>query len=348
MRCPGRGASTPSPPRRGRRRRAAAAADGGAGAADPSRGGYGAPLGGQGGEAEVGAWLESQAGLYMDELYVDADFSPEVADGGASGGEWRRPAELGVTAGAYRDGGARGRGATAPSARALGPQGAGHAGRERRRRGGRGRWELAPRCALWLPLVLAPVPSRATPTLTARTSAHTGALLVLASRPELLERCFVRGAHEKRGVLAVRIWRYDRWELVLTDDRVPCVASLPQPTGGRAAAAAPLYGGCTDGAQLAPALLAKAYAKLHSSYAALRAGRITELLVDLTGGVSQKIDLDAAAAGDAAAAAAAAEQLWADLRALVGGGALVGCQQLSRRRRLHAARRASGRVCART
>ena len=69
--------------------------------ADPSRGGYGAPLGGQGGEAEVGAWLESQAGLYMDELYVDADFSPEVADGGASGGEWRRPAELGVTAGAY-------------------------------------------------------------------------------------------------------------------------------------------------------------------------------------------------------------------------------------------------------
>jgi len=177
--------------------------------------------------------------------------------------------------------------------------------------------------------VLAPVPSRATLPLTSRTSPHTGALLVLASRPELLERCFVRGAHEKRGVLAVRIWRYDRWELVLTDDRVPCVASLPQPTGGRAAAAAPLYGGCTDGAQLAPALLAKAYAKLHSSYAALRAGRITELLVDLTGGVSQKIDLDAAAAGDAAAAAAAAEQLWADLRALVGGGALVGCQQLS-------------------
>ena len=45
--------------------------------------------------------------------------------------------------------------------------------------------------------MLAPVPSRATPTLTARTSPHTGALLVLASRPELLERwCSRRWAED--------------------------------------------------------------------------------------------------------------------------------------------------------
>ena len=59
---------------------------------------------------------------------------------------------------------------------------------------------------------------------------------MLASSPELVARCLVRGAHTKRGVFGLRYWAFDRWRVVLTDDRVPCAAD-----------GAPLFGGCADG-----------------------------------------------------------------------------------------------------
>jgi hypothetical protein len=40
-------------------------------------------------------------------------------------------------------------------------------------------------------------------------------------------------------------------------------------------------------------LLEKAYAKLHGTYEEIMLHNITECLVDLTGGVSSEIDLDA-------------------------------------------------------
>ena len=102
-----------------------------------------------------------------------------------------------------------------------------------------------------------------------------GALAVLASSPELAQRCVVPGPHAKRGVLALRLWNTDRWSIVLTDDRLPC-----DPDGRL------VYGGCADPQHVIFALLLKGYAKLYGSYAALRAGRVTEALVDLTGGLA--------------------------------------------------------------
>ncbi len=130
------------------------------------------------------------------------------------------------------------------------------------------------------------------------------ALAVLAQSPKLLARCFVPGDHAKRGIVAVRIWCWNEWRTVLTDDRLPLV-------NGRL-----LCGGVADEAQLTFALLLKAYAKHHGSYAALRKGRVAEFLTDLTGGVSQKLELG----GEESRA-------WAELSALKAAGALLSCQQ---------------------
>ena len=135
-----------------------------------------------------------------------------------------------------------------------------------------------------------------------------GALAMLAQSPTLLQRCFVPGVHGKRGVLAVRVWHWDSWHTILTDDRLP-VAS------GRL-----VSGGCADARQLSLALLIKAYARHHGSYAALRTGRVTEMLVDFTGGCSQKIEL-----GDDGEASA----VWEELIEIRDRGALLGCQQLA-------------------
>ena len=78
--------------------------------------------------------------------------------------------------------------------------------------------------------------------------------------------------------LTLRLRNADRWMVLLTDDRLPCHAN-----------GAPLYGGCSTPDQVVFALLLKGYAKLYGGYAALRAGRVTEALVDFTGGVSHKV-----------------------------------------------------------
>jgi len=139
-----------------------------------------------------------------------------------------------------------------------------------------------------------------------------GALAVIAQSPEMLARCFVPGEHSRHGVLAVRIWQWDTWQAVITDDRIPTVA-------GRV-----LLGGCVDPRQLSFALLIKAYARYHGSYEALRNGRVTEMLVDFTGGVSQKVELDVGRDSTNPA-----ETIWAELTEIEREGALLGCQQLA-------------------
>jgi hypothetical protein len=139
-----------------------------------------------------------------------------------------------------------------------------------------------------------------------------GALAVLAQSPELLARCFVPGGHSKRGILAARFWHWDTWQPVITDDRIPTAA-------GRA-----LAGACVDPRQLSFALLIKAYARHHGSYDALRTGRVTEILVDFTGGVSHKVELDAGRDGTNPA-----DAIWAELAEIERAGALLGCQQLA-------------------
>ncbi|XP_028177174.1 calpain-C-like [Ostrinia furnacalis] len=77
------------------------------------------------------------------------------------------------------------------------------------------------------------------------------------------------------GVFRFRLWWCGQWLEVLVDDRLPTV-------NGKLAFLQTSHTG-----QLWPALLEKAYAKLHGSYEALKYGSLLDGLADLTGGITE-------------------------------------------------------------
>ncbi|XP_052124718.1 calpain-A [Frankliniella occidentalis] len=100
------------------------------------------------------------------------------------------------------------------------------------------------------------------------------AFAIVAQRPRLLDKVFGEPSPpDLRGVARVRLWRFGRWETVVVDDRLP----TPHCIG-------------TDGdAEVWPAVLEKAFAKVHGGYAFLAGGDVLHALEDLTGGVAQRL-----------------------------------------------------------
>ncbi|XP_034941713.1 calpain-C isoform X2 [Chelonus insularis] len=82
---------------------------------------------------------------------------------------------------------------------------------------------------------------------------------------------------EYAGVFRFRLWWCGTWVEVLVDDRLPAVH-------GRLA-----FIQSRHSDQFWPALLEKAYAKLHGSYEALKYGTLLDGLSDLTGGITESI-----------------------------------------------------------
>ncbi len=68
-------------------------------------------------------------------------------------------------------------------------------------------------------------------------------------------------------------------------------------------------------------LIEKAYAKLHGSYEALVGGSLSQALVDLTGGVSEKLFLEAPEVKEMIEN----DQLWKDLKKWKAQNFLLGC-----------------------
>ncbi|KAL0851764.1 hypothetical protein ABMA28_000076 [Loxostege sticticalis] len=85
------------------------------------------------------------------------------------------------------------------------------------------------------------------------------------------------------GVFRFRLWWCGQWLEVLVDDRLPTV-------NGKLAFLQTSHTG-----QLWPALLEKAYAKLHGSYEALKYGSLLDGLADLTGGITESVPIPDAA-----------------------------------------------------
>ncbi|KAL5018628.1 hypothetical protein ScPMuIL_004350, partial [Solemya velum] len=83
------------------------------------------------------------------------------------------------------------------------------------------------------------------------------------------------------GIFHFDFWWYGNWKEVIIDDYLP--------TNGYR----PIYGrNRSQPDEFWTCLLEKAYAKLHRCYEALDGGKLQDALVDLTGGISEVIDLE--------------------------------------------------------
>ena len=109
-----------------------------------------------------------------------------------------------------------------------------------------------------------------------------GAFMTLATHPELLQNLIVKDCI-KYGFAVFQFFKNGEWKQVLVDTRIPYNRD----------SRTPLYGHCSDPTEIWVPLMEKAYAKLHGCYETLNGGSMVEALVDLTGGVSEKISLEA-------------------------------------------------------
>ncbi|KAK3859138.1 hypothetical protein Pcinc_034716 [Petrolisthes cinctipes] len=82
------------------------------------------------------------------------------------------------------------------------------------------------------------------------------------------------------GLIVCRFWRFGEWVLVCVDDRLPTI-------NGEL-----LFSRGTDPKEFWVPLLEKAYAKLHGSYEAMEGGQSMDALVDLSGGLAERFDLE--------------------------------------------------------
>ncbi|XP_067109670.1 calpain-10 [Osmerus mordax] len=88
------------------------------------------------------------------------------------------------------------------------------------------------------------------------------------------------GSSRYRGSFLLRLWKNGLWTEVTVDDRLPCV-------GGKLC-----FSRCQAPDAFWVSLLEKAHAKLHGSYERLWAGQVSEALVDLTGGLAERWNLE--------------------------------------------------------
>jgi calpain-15 len=97
------------------------------------------------------------------------------------------------------------------------------------------------------------------------------ALAVLAEIPELIENILMNHTYNTAGVYQVRLCKDGIWKVVTIDDYFPITSS------------GHLAYGKSNGPELWVAIIEKAYAKLHGSYAAIESGQMHDAFQDLTG-----------------------------------------------------------------
>ncbi|KAK3599373.1 hypothetical protein CHS0354_036379 [Potamilus streckersoni] len=80
-----------------------------------------------------------------------------------------------------------------------------------------------------------------------------------------------------KGLVKFRFWRFGEWVDVIIDDQLPTKNKKL------------IYASCNEPTEFWVALIEKAYAKLHGSYEAIEGGHTMDALVDLTGGLAERI-----------------------------------------------------------
>ncbi|XP_043914833.1 calpain-13-like [Protopterus annectens] len=109
-------------------------------------------------------------------------------------------------------------------------------------------------------------------------------------------------SHNYAGIFHFRFWHFGQWNDVVVDDRLPVYENEC------------LYVNAVHINEFWPALLEKAFAKLHGSYQNLHFGRLDEALVDLSGGIKKSIHLEYAS-----------KDLWAMMKKAAKSHSLMAC-----------------------
>ncbi|XP_025093606.1 calpain-2 catalytic subunit-like [Pomacea canaliculata] len=103
-----------------------------------------------------------------------------------------------------------------------------------------------------------------------------------ASNKALIERVVPPNqgyGQDYAGIFLFNFWQYGKWQEVIVDDRLPT-------RDGQL-----VYTSSTRKNEFWCALLEKAFAKLYGCYEALDGGRVHDALLDMTGGVTELVDL---------------------------------------------------------
>ncbi|XP_052247024.1 calpain-B-like isoform X2 [Dreissena polymorpha] len=106
---------------------------------------------------------------------------------------------------------------------------------------------------------------------------------VIHQRPALMSKVMLKNqplyGDGYQGMVCFRFWRFGMWIDVYIDDRLPTVSGKL------------IYASCTNPSEFWVSLIEKAYAKLHGSYEAIEQGQTMDALVDLTGGLAQRYEI---------------------------------------------------------
>ena len=105
------------------------------------------------------------------------------------------------------------------------------------------------------------------------------AMSVLTLRFPYLARVFLTKEVNKAGVYSLRLFKNGKPHVVVVDDNFLTYKGRPA------------FASSENKRELWVMLLEKAYAKMHGSYEAIECGFVDQALVDLTGGISSRIDL---------------------------------------------------------
>ena len=111
------------------------------------------------------------------------------------------------------------------------------------------------------------------------------------------------------GFCVIQIYFRSEWKSIMVDTRIPCFKDRPA------------YGRNTDSRQFLVAMIEKAFSKSRGSYESLNGGNTAEAMVDLTGGISKKINLNAATVDDL---------FWRMLKSELDAKNLIGCAYIKR------------------
>ena len=141
-----------------------------------------------------------------------------------------------------------------------------------------------------------------------------GSFCCMATRAELLNDLVAYNGMEY-GVAIFQFFKNGVWQPVIVDTRLPY-----DPKSKKL-----LYARCERDDEFWVCLLEKAYAKLYKNYQMLDGGKMQDSLVDLTGGIAEKINLKDILTGDSQLQTAKIQELWKAMKINFSSGYVMGC-----------------------